>query len=149
MDGSPYEILDIDFFDDREVALLLRHPPDAVSSTCKYLYLAKPRKTDWAFFAGVRHSLVTVAYQEIEMLPIEAGNLHVCLSDELPPIPLKRVHHFERSFEPLQFSLNGRAGRRIAAVLGGGGRVLEVLDMEEPEEEDEGLNTGQEDSIAE
>lgn len=83
------------------------------------------------------------------MFDIEAGDLRVCLSDELLPTPLRRVHRFEPSFEPLQFSLNGRAGRRIAAVLGGGGRVLEVLDMEEPEEDEAAMNATQEDSIAE
>lgn len=71
------------------------------------------------------------------MYDVEAGKIEVCLTDELFPIPLRRVHRFEPSFEPLQLSLNGRAGRRIAAVLGGAGRVLEVLDMDEPEDDDE------------
>lgn len=130
VDGSPCDILDIDFFDDKEVALLLRHAPAGVTRA--------------------RYSLATVAYQEMEMLDMQPGDISVCLSDELPPIPLRRVHRFNPPFEPLQFSLNGRAGRRVAAVLGGGGRVLEVLDMEDPEAEgdEEAMEATQANSIA-
>lgn len=60
------------------------------------------------------------------------------MNQPLEPIPFHRYHAFESGFEPLQFSLNGRKGRRIGCVLGNLGRVLEVLDLddEEPEEED-------------
>lgn len=53
-------------------------------------------------------------------------------------MPISRVHRFGPDFEPLQFALNGRKGRRICCVLGAQGKVLEVLDMdiEEPEEEE-------------
>lgn len=72
------------------------------------------------------------------------------MTDALSPIPLQRVHRFEASFEPLQLSLNGRAGRRIAAVLGSGGKVLEILDMEDPEdEEEEGMDATEHDVTVE
>lgn len=64
------------------------------------------------------------------------------IQQPLQPIPFSRLHNFDSAFEPLQISLNGRKGRRIAAILGHSGKVLEVLDMdpemddEEPEEGD-------------
>ena len=38
---------------------------------------------------------------------------------------------------PLAFALNGRAGRRVGCVLGGDGRTMTVLDMEQGDEDED------------
>lgn len=88
-------------------------------------------------YTAKRFSLATVAIQSIPLYPGPLDRILTGTEDfPLSPIPLHRVHTFESSFEPLQFSLNGREGRRIAVILGNAGRVLEVLDMDEPDNGD-------------
>lgn len=99
-------------------------------------------------YVGARHSLATVGFRDLELLEVAAGDVGPCLSGTMVPVPLRRLHRFESPFEPLQLSLNGRAGRRIAAVLGGSGRILEVLDMDDPEEEEDAEATGAEEESA-
>ena len=52
-------------------------------------------------------------------------------------MPIARIHHFPLDFEPLQFALNGRQGRRVGCILGNGGKTLEVLDMDNEEDDDD------------
>lgn len=72
------------------------------------------------------------------MRTISKGELVLPDPGSLTNVPFHRFHAFEADFEPLQFALNGRKGRRVGCVLGNLGRTLEVLDMEEEEGEEDG-----------
>jgi hypothetical protein len=53
---------------------------------------------------------------------------------------LSRSHILDPQFPPQYLALNGRTGRRVACVLGGKGRKLEVFDIDAEEEgEGEGM----------
>lgn len=54
-----------------------------------------------------------------------------------PHLIPSRTHTFDPHFPPQGLALNGRAGRRVACVLAGEGRMLEVLDAEMEEEDEE------------
>ena len=64
-------------------------------------------------------------------------SLNYRFAQNLLPVPFRRFHEFDSQFEPLQFALNGRKGRRIGCVLGNLGMVMEVLDMDDEEVDDE------------
>lgn len=111
---------------------------------------------------GSRHCLATIKYGQLELERLDADELsfkqfqvraevsssliyiygrlstgYANARQERDPLPTARVHHFPLEFEPLQFALNGRQGRRVGCVLGNGGKTLEVLDMDVEENDDD------------
>lgn len=52
------------------------------------------------------------------------------------PITVERSRYFEETFKALQMSVNGRAGRNIAALLADDQQRIKIIDFAEDEEED-------------
>lgn len=60
----------------------------------------------------------------------------VSLDQASGPLPWRRSHRLGGSAQaPQACAVNGRPGRRVGCVLGGDGRTLELLDMDDSEQD--------------
>lgn len=111
------EIIDLSFFDDDELALVVSRGA------------TRALKTHRSSVADKAHWLATFALSSLEW-------------GSTQPLTFSRAHKLGGTGQtPLAFALNGRAGRRVGCVLGGDGRTMTVLDMEQgDEDEDEAVD---------
>ncbi|KAI5476372.1 anaphase-promoting complex component Cut20/Apc4 [Pseudohyphozyma bogoriensis] len=115
-DNVALQVIDFDFLDDEEIVLVVKAQtgPD----------------TEWALFAV---SIAELPFLESDgMAPTPSGYL-----------PITRTHALDSHFPPQTIALNGREGRRVACVLAGEGRRLDVLDVDDNGEEDGDVTMGE------
>ncbi|KAG8734146.1 hypothetical protein FRC11_010891 [Ceratobasidium sp. 423] len=137
VNGVGAEILDMAFFDDNQLLVILRTRGRAHIGMIYY------RELGW--IGDVRGSQEVVSREElIELVMRHHENNRMAMAQ------LEQTVAFSRELQgcgtgPAQLAVNGRRGRRTACVLDSGG-VVEVLDMElesgEEEAESESENGG-------
>jgi len=84
-DGTPLEILDVDFFDDVEVALLIRVPQSQGHRACPFssYTILKELAEFYSNCAALKYALATIRYRELALIdmhgPLDQSRLPVCL----------------------------------------------------------------------
>lgn len=97
--NASFEILDIEFFDDVEVALLLRMPVPGSRRLCFMPYACWKCDSQEADRTGTdpKYALATVRYRELGLAKIDGGQLSLAHFEVSQP--LLRYAYFCRTFE--------------------------------------------------
>ncbi|KAL1737776.1 hypothetical protein HDZ31DRAFT_70798, partial [Schizophyllum fasciatum] len=133
-DGTAYELLEGDFFDEEELLIVVR--------TQEAVYLASVGYHDLGYQTLAVHGATSRENLALEVMArCEAGEVAAV---EMPIKKSRRLVGCRSG--AVSLAVNGRVGRRVACVLDGAGTKMECIDVEgdedDEEEEEEGDGDG-------
>ncbi|KAL1737184.1 anaphase-promoting complex, cyclosome, subunit 4-domain-containing protein [Schizophyllum commune] len=124
-DGTAYELLEGDFFDDQDMLIVVR-TPEAV-------YLASVGYHDLGYQTLAVHGATSRENLALEVMGrCEAGEMAAV---EMPIKKSRRLVGCRSG--AVSLAVNGRPNRRVACVLDGAGTKMECIDVEGDEEDED------------